>query len=82
MSRFGLAGNGDDRIRHFQRGFFDPKRKIVSAAELFAFPRSQRLERMHRNDQRYTIILFRQDPAEVGVPGVAMHQIGVDVQWC
>ena len=76
--RPGVAGNGDDRIRHFQGGLLDPEREIVSTAELFAFPGPEGLERMDRNNQRQAVIHLRQNPAEMAVPGMAMDQIGLD----
>ena len=79
MSRFGFAGNGDDCIRHFQRGFLYPDRKVIAASELFALPRPKRLERMDRNDKRDAIILFCQNPTKMSVPRVTVHQVGVDV---
>ena len=42
--RFRLSGNSDHGIGHFERGLLYPNRKIVTAAELLAFPRTQRLE--------------------------------------
>ena len=77
---FGFAGDRDDRVGHFQRGLFHPEREIVTAAELFPLPRPQRLERMHRDDERNSVIQFRQDPAEMTVPSVTMHEIGIDVR--
>ena len=35
---------------------------------------------MHRNHERNSVIHFRQNSAEVAVPGVAMHEIGIDVR--
>ena len=35
---------------------------------------------MHRNDERDAVVLSRQNPAEMGVPRMAMHDIGVDVR--
>src|SRR5439155_21738673 len=35
---------------------------------------------MDRNDQRNSVILFRQNPAEMAVPRVAMHEIGIDIR--
>src|SRR2546426_11955283 len=74
----GLVGNGNDRVGHFQSGLFYPKRKIVTATELFAFPRTQRLERMHRNDKWNAVILSRQNSTPVGIPGVTVHDLGID----
>ena len=33
---------------------------------------------MHRNDQRNAVILLRENPAPVGIPGVTMHDLGID----
>ena len=35
---------------------------------------------MSRDDERDSVIQFREDSAEMTVPGVTMHQIGVDVR--
>src|SRR5438876_4244479 len=35
---------------------------------------------MHRNDERDAVVLSRQNPAEMGVPRMAMHDIGIDVR--
>ena len=75
----GFGGDGDDGVRHFERGLFDPERKIVTTGELFALPWPQRLERVSRDYERNSVIQFRENAAEVAVPGVTMHQIGVDV---
>src|SRR5207248_7816291 len=76
---FGLARNSNDRVRHFQRSLLNPKREIVTAGELFAFPGSKRLERVNCDHERNSVILFRQDPAEMTVPRVTMRKVGVDV---
>ena len=73
-----LAGNSNNGIGHFERGAFEPDRKIIAAGKLFAFPRAKRLERMNRDDKRQPVIQFRQNPAKVAVPGVAMHNRGID----
>src|SRR5262249_33809836 len=77
---FGLARNRDDRVRHLQRGFLNPKREVVTTGELFALPGSKRFERVNRDHERNSVILFRQYPAEMAVPRVTMHKIGVDVR--
>ena len=77
--RLGFAGDGDDGIRHFQRGLLEPDREVVSATELFAFPGPERFERMDRDDERNAVIYFRENPAEVAVPGVAVDEIGLDI---
>ena len=65
-----------------KRGLLEPDREVVSAPELFAFPRPERLERVDRNNQRKAVIYFRQNPAEMAVPGVAMDQVGLDLGRC
>src|SRR4030095_16441443 len=57
-----------------------PTREIVAASELFALSWAKRLQRVDRDHQRNSIILFRQDPTEMTIPSVTMHQIGVDVR--
>jgi hypothetical protein len=77
---FGFAGDSDDRVRHLQRCLLDPKREVVAAGELFALPGSKRLQRVDRDHERNSVILFCQNPAEMAVPRVTMHKIGVDVR--
>ena len=79
MSLFGLARDGNDRVRHFQRSFLNPQREIVTTAKLFALPGPKRFERMNRDHERNSVILFRQNPPEMAVPSVTMHEIGIDV---
>ena len=76
----GFARNSDDRVRHFERGLLNPERKIVPAGKLLAFPWPQWFQRMNRDDQWNAIILLRQDSAEMTVPSMAMHNIGIDVR--
>jgi hypothetical protein len=76
---FGFGGDGNDRVRHFERGFLNPHRKIITAGELFALPWPQRFERVRRDHERNSVIQFRENAAEMAVPSVTMHQSGVDV---
>ena len=76
---FGFAGDSDDCIRHFQSSFLNPQTEIVTAAELLTFPWPQWFQRVNRDDKRNSVIQFRQNAAEMTVPGVTMHQIGIDV---
>ena len=76
----GFAGNGDDCVGHFECRFLDPEREIVTAGKLFALPGSERFQRMSRDDERDSVIQFREDSAEMTVPGVTMHEIGVDIR--
>src|SRR5437867_13404503 len=75
----GLARNSNNRVSHFQRRLYNPKRKIVATGELFALPGSKRLQRVDCDHEGNSVILFRQDPAEVAVPSVTVHEIGIDV---
>src|SRR5260370_40555796 len=75
----GFGGDGDDGVRHFERGLFDPERKIVTTGELFALPWPQRLERVSRDYERNSVIQFRENAAEMAVTGGTMQQIGLDV---
>src|SRR5438477_12849900 len=63
----GFGGNGDDRIRHFQRGFLYPERTVIAAGELFPLPSPKRFKRMDRNDKRYPIVVFCYNLAKVNV---------------
>ena len=77
---FRLGGDGDDGIRPFQSGLLEPDRKVVAATELFPFPGPERFERVDRNHERDAVIYFRENPAEVAVPGVAVSEIGIDIR--
>src|SRR5262249_17296393 len=76
----GFAGDGDDRVRHFECGFLDPEGKIVAAGELLALPRPQRFQRVGRDDEWNAVVLFGQNSPEMTVPSVTMNEIGVDVR--
>src|SRR2546423_15656102 len=75
----GLARNSNNRVGHFQRRFLNPKREIVATSELFALPGSKRLQRVDRDHQRNSVILFRQDPAKMAVPSGTIRQITITV---
>src|SRR5262249_46401590 len=77
---FGLAGNSNDRVRHLECSLLNPKREIVTTSELFALPRSKRFQRVNRDHERNAVILFRQNPAEMAVPSMTVHEIGIDVR--
>src|SRR5207249_11794122 len=64
----GFGGNGDDRIRHFHRGFLYPESKVIAAGELFPLAWPERFERMDRNDERYVIVRCGQSPTTGSVP--------------
>ena len=70
--------DGDHGVGHFDRGLFHPAGKVVAAADLLALPRAQRLERMHREHHRDAVVHLRHDAAEMRVPSVQMHHVGVD----
>src|SRR5438067_5061955 len=73
----GPAGDGDDRVRHAERSLLDPARQVVATAQLLAFPRTERLERVHGDDQRDAVALSDEDAAQVAVPGVAVDHVRV-----
>ena len=72
--------NGDDGVRHFQSRFFQPAGKIISTPKLLTLPRAERLERMHGDDKRNAVVELREDSAEMGIPRVAVNDIGVDIR--
>src|SRR5207302_866578 len=74
-----FSRNCDDRICHFQRSFFHPNREIVTAGELLTFPRPEWFERVRRDHERNSVIQFGDNAAEMAVPSVTMHKIGIDV---
>jgi len=75
---FGLLRNGDDSICHLKRGLFHPEAEIVASAELLTLPRAERFQRVNRDDKRNTVVQLGHDAAQVGVPRVAVDQIGGD----
>jgi hypothetical protein len=72
------VGNGDDGIGHFDRGFFEPNGEIVTAAELFPLPRTERLEGMDGEDEGKAVVQLREDAAEMGIPGVEVDDVRID----
>ena len=75
----GAFGHSDDGVGHFEGGAFEPAGKIVAAAELFTFPRAERLERVDGDDEGNAVVQLGKDAAEVGIPRVAMHYAGIDI---
>jgi hypothetical protein len=78
--RLRTLGDGDDRVCHFQSCLLQPDGKVVTAAQLFPFPGTQRLERVHRDDERQAVVQLRQDPAEMAVPSMAMDHVCSDLE--
>ena len=74
----GLPGHRDDRIRMLHRGPFHPGAEMVAVAELLDFPRPERLERMDAEHERHVPQPAREQAAHVGVPGVAVDDVGID----
>ena len=66
-----------DRVGRLERGALAERRQRVAAAELLGLPRAQRLERVHGGHVRDAVDELRQVAAEVRVPGVAVHEVGV-----
>ena len=77
-----LAGNSDNGIGHFERGAFEPDRKIIATAKLFAFPRPKRLQRMNRDDKRQPVIHFAPGFRRNGCTRCGNAQSGIDVRRC
>ena len=74
----GLPGDRDDRIRMLHRGPFHPGAEMVAVAELLDFPRAERLERMDAEHEQDIPEPAREQAAHVGVPGVAVDDVGID----
>ena len=74
----GAFGDGDDGVCHFEGGALEPACEVVAAAELLAFPRAEWLERVDGDDEGNAVVQLGEDAAEVGIPGVAVHDTGID----
>ena len=68
----------DDGVGHLERRPLDPRRRVVAAAELLPFPRAERLQRVDGDHERDAVGELGEDPAEVGVPRVAVDDVGGD----
>ena len=68
----------DDGVGHLERRPLHPRRGVVTAAELLPFPRAERLQRVDGNHERDAVGELGEDPAEVGVPRVAVDDVGRD----
>jgi hypothetical protein len=66
----------DDRRRAFVRLLLSERRDPVAAAELFGLPRPHGLQAVRGDDVRHTAEQRRQMAAEVGVPGMRVHEVG------
>ncbi|MBS1222079.1 MAG: hypothetical protein H6R23_1699, partial [Proteobacteria bacterium] len=73
----GAARDGDDGIGGLQRGFFDPAGQVVARSELIALPGPQRFQRVDGDHQRDVVENLGENAAEMGVPGVAVDDLGV-----
>src|SRR5690606_27693299 len=70
-------GHRDDRIGGFDGGALGPAGHRVTAAELFPFPRPPRLQRVGGDNVRDVVEERGDEPAEVGVPRVAVYDVNV-----
>lgn len=77
--RLGLLGDGDDGVCHLDGGALEPDREIVAATELLAFPGAEGFERVNGEHHRDAVVELGQDAAEVGIPGVQVDELGVDL---
>ena len=76
----GLARDGDDRVGHFHGGALDPAGEIVAAAELLAFPGAEGLQGVAGDDEGNAVVQLCKNAAEMGVPGVAVDDVCIDVE--
>ena len=60
------------------RGPFHPGAEMVAVAKLLDLPRAERLERMDAEHERDVPEPAREQAAHVGVPGVAVDDVGID----
>ena len=74
----GLVGDGDDGAGLLDRGALHPGAQVVGAAELLNLPRAQRLERVDGQHAGHAPELGGEDAGHVRIPGVAVHQVGVE----
>ena len=68
----------DDRVGHLEGGALDPGRDVVAATQLLALPGTQRLQGVDGDHERDTVGQPCKHPGEVRVPGVTVHDVGVD----
>jgi hypothetical protein len=69
-------GHGDDGVGVLDRGPLAERRERVAAAELLGLPRPQRLQAVRGDHMRHPVQQLRGVAGEVGVPGVAVHDVG------
>ncbi|CAM5506652.1 hypothetical protein STENM327S_08348 [Streptomyces tendae] len=68
------AGDGDHRVGRLDRGALGPAGQAVPAAELLGLPGSQGLQGVGGHHVRDAVEELGEVAAEVGVPGVGVHQ--------
>ena len=73
-----LRGDRDDAARLLDGGRLGPGRHHVAAPELVLLPRAQRLHAVQRHHQRDIEELLHEEAAERRVPGMGVHDVGVD----
>ena len=73
------AGDGDDAVGVLVGVLFGPGAQIITAAELLALPRAERLQRMRGDDQRRTVQHLGEVSGQARIPGVRVGDVGVDV---
>ena len=79
MSRFVSAETAMTASANSSAVFSSQTVKSTPAAELLALPGSERLERVHGDYQRNSIIFLRVNSTEMGIPGVTMNEVRVDI---
>jgi hypothetical protein len=71
-----LLADGDDRVGGFEPGALAEARQRVAAAELLGLPRAEGLETVGGRDVRDVVDELDEMSGEVGVPGVAVDELG------
>ena len=69
------GAHGDDGVGTLVRRALHPRGDPVAAAQLFGLPRPHRLQAVGREDVRDAAHEAREVAAEVGVPGVRVHEV-------
>ncbi len=69
--------HGDYGIGVFDAGPLHPTAQVVACPKLLDLPWPQRFQRADRQDERHAPQLLCQEAGHIGVPGMAMDDIGV-----
>ena len=75
----GLLRDGDHGVGLRDAVVLDPGAEVVGVAELFHLPGTQRLQRVGGQHERDAPQLLGHEAGELDVPGVAVHDAGIQV---